>query len=142
MRASDVASDVRVDYTLPALQPGTPAELPAGEGTELTFRDQLRGVSVELPQQWEQQMGLDARPFTGSYIGPPPRPVSLSLNDADAQRSRWREMLWRHMPMTATPGPMDSAGRGHPVQNMLDMFLEMQQMEDSIVSQSVGVTRG
>jgi hypothetical protein len=25
---------------------------------------------------------------------------------------------------------------------MLDMFLEMQQMEDSIVSQSVGITRG
>jgi hypothetical protein len=142
MRASDVGSDVRVDYTLPALQPGSLPELPAGEGTELTFRDQLRGVSAEPPLQWEQQMGLEARPFTGSYIGPPPRPLSLSVNDADAQRSRWREMLWRHMPSSATPSHLDSAGRGLPVQNMLDMFLEMQEMEDSIVSQSVGVTRG
>lgn len=136
------ASDVRVDYTLPALEPGGLPELPAGQGTELTFRDQLRGVSVDLPVQWEQQMGLDARPFTGSYIGPPPRPHTLELNDADAQRSRWREMLWRHMPLAAADSYTGSAGRGQPVQTMLDMLLEMQQMEDSMVSQSVGVTRG
>ena len=135
------ASDVRVDYTLSALDPGGLPELPAGQETELTFRDQLRGVSVDLPVQWEQQMGLNARPFTGTYIGPPPRPPSLELNDTDAQRSHWRQMLWRHMP-SAAQSHTGSAGRGQPVQAMLEMFLEMQDMEDSIVSQSVGVTRG
>ena len=137
------ANDIRVvDYTLPALEPGGLPELPAGQGTDVTFRGQLRGVSVELPAQWEQQMGLEARPFTGSYIGPPPRPVSLELNDTDAQRSRWREMLWRHVPLAATQSHTGSAGRGQPVQAMLEMFLEMQQMEDDLVSQSVGITRG
>lgn len=133
---------MRVDYTLPALEPGSLPELPAGPEKELVFRGQLRGLTVELPVSWEQQLKLDARPFTGTYIGPPPRPQTLELNDVETQRSRWRNMLWRHMPTHGAPGQMGSSTGGQPVQNMLEMLWEMQQMEDSIVSQSVAVTRG
>jgi hypothetical protein len=50
-------------------------------------------------------------------------------------------MVQRHSQPAATASPGGSNGR-QPVQGMLAMLLEMQQMEDSIVSRSVGVTRG
>ena len=133
---------MRVDYTLPALQPGTLPELPTGQEAELTFREHLRTSVVQLPVTFEQQLRLDVRPFTGTYVGPPPRPQNLELHDAEAQRMRWRTMLWRH-----TPGAIESEGpgsdmRGQSVQSMLEMLLDMQEMEDSMVSQSVAVTRG
>ncbi len=133
---------MRVDYTLPALQPGSLPELPTGQEPELSFRGQLRNVAVQLPATWEQQLRLDARPFSGTYIGPPPRPHTLELHDAETQRSRWRNMLWRHTPLGVASNESSTATRGQPVQTMLEMLLDMQQMEDSIVSQSVAVTRG
>jgi len=130
---------MRVDYTLPALLPETFPDTPVTDETATSFRDQLRGLTVQLPVSWEQQLRLDARPFTGTYIGPPPRPQTLELNDAETQRSRWRSMLSRH---SQTPLAAGSSAGTQPVQGMLEMLLEMQQMEDSIVSRSVGVTRG
>ncbi len=133
---------MRVDYTLPALQPETFPDMPVTEEAGASFRDQLRGLTVQLPESWEQQLRLDARPFTGTYIGPPPRPQTLELNDAETQRSRWRSMLSRHSQAPLAAGSSGSSAVRQPVQGMLEMLLEMQQMEDSIVSRSVGVTRG
>jgi hypothetical protein len=133
---------MRVDYTLPALQPETFPEMPAAGEAGASFRDQLRSLTVQLPVGWEQQLRLDARPFTGTYIGPPPRPQTLELNDAEAQRSRWRSMLSRHSQTPVAAGNSGGSAGGQPVQTMLGMLLEMQQMEDSIVSRSVAVTRG
>ncbi len=133
---------MRVDYTLPALQPGTLPELGTGQEAELTFREHLRNSAVQLPVTFEQQLRLDVRPFTGSYVGPPPRPQSLELHDAEAQRMRWRTMLWRHTPGAIESDGPDSDTRGQSVQGMLEMLLDMQEMEDSMVSQSVAVTRG
>jgi hypothetical protein len=133
---------MRVDYTLPALQPGSLPELPEGQESELSFHAQLRNLTVQLPVTWEQQLRLDVRPFSGTYIGQPPRPPTLELHDPETQRSRWRNMLWRHGPGPNEPGRESSVGRGQPVQTMLEMLLDMQEMEDSILSQSVSVTRG
>ncbi len=132
---------MRVDYTLPAIQPGALPELPAGPEAAPTFREHLRTAAPQVPVGWEQQLGLDARPFTGTYIGPPPRPHTLQLFDAATERSRWRSMLWRH---SRTPEGTDfiPAGSRQAVHTMLEMLLQMQQMEDSIVSLQVAVTRG
>jgi hypothetical protein len=133
---------MRVNYTLPALDIGSIADLPATPESVPAFREQLRASTVFVPTGWEHRLGLDERPFTATYIGPPPRPHTLQLYDAPTERSRWRNMLWQHgstLPSRQTF--VSNAGR-QAVQQMLAMFLEMQEAEDSIVSQNVAVTRG
>jgi hypothetical protein len=134
---------VRVDYTLPSIQPDALPELPAGGEAGPSFREQLRaGQPVQLPVSWEEQLRLDARPFTGTYIGPPPRPHTMEMNDPERERERWRSMVYRHSTaLDASAGSTTSAAR-QPVQAMLELLQDMQDMEDSIVSQNVAVTRG
>jgi len=133
---------MRVDYTLPSLQPEAFPEMPVGIEAPSSFRDHLNALNVELPQDWSQQLRLDVRPFTGTYISPPPLPSTLSRGDPETERARWRGMLSRHsQPVTAASQSVGANGR-QPVQGMLAMLLEMQDMEDAIVSRSVGVTRG
>jgi hypothetical protein len=131
---------MRIDYTLPALQPGTPPDDPSTleEGGSPSFRELVRGEPVQLPETLDQQLRLDTRPFTGTYVGPPPRPRSMELYDAESQRSRWNSMLWRH----GASGAVGMTASSPSVRSMLDMLQQMRQMEDSIISQSVAVTRG
>lgn len=136
---------MRVDYTLPAMQVGTPPELPDAPAhleTGLSFREQLRTPAAPIPVGWEQQLRLDARPYTGTYIGPPPRPHTLQLRDAASDRNGWHIMLWRHS-RTLSPlsDPPLSAAR-EPVLNMLQMLLQMHELEDLIVAKQTAVTRG
>jgi hypothetical protein len=131
---------MRVDYTLPALQPGTLAEdTPAAGEMGSSFREQLRTSMVQLPITCEQQLRLDVRPFTGTYIGAPPRPKTLEISDAETQRVRWRSMLSRH---GRTFESTNGSGGQRPVQGMLKLLQDMQQAEDSIVSQNASLTRG
>ena len=133
---------MRVDYTLPALQPGTiPPEMPTTEEPGLPFREQLRGPAAQVLVSCEHQLRLDVRPFTATYIGPPPRPPALQLNDVETERLRWHNMVTRHATPADAAGPNGSAG-GDSVQTMLAMLRDMQHMEDSIVAQQVAVTRG
>jgi hypothetical protein len=133
---------MRVDYTLPALQPGISPDLPTAQETGRSFREQIRSPTVQLPVSWEQQLRLDARPFTGTYIGPPPRPHTLQLYDAETERSRWRNLLWRHGRSAEAAGEPNPSTSRPSVQVMLEMLLGMQQMEDTIMSRQVAVTRG
>ncbi len=130
---------MRVDYTLPALQPETLPDWAEPQPLGPSFREQLRGMAVELPQSWQQELRLDSRPFTGTYIGPPPRPATLTVQDAETERARWRSIMRRHSNASAAVGAGSSA---RSVQNMLDMFLELQQIEDDIVSRNAALTRG
>jgi hypothetical protein len=133
---------MRVDYTLPALQPWAPAETPeiSAEGGS-SFQDLVRGGAAELPQTVDALLRLDVRPFTGTYVGPPPRPPVLAAHDAESQRQQWYGMLHRHSGGTGM-GTRTHGGRGQSVQNMMEMLRDMQDMEDSIVSQAVGLSRG
>ena len=136
---------MRVDYTLPALQPGTLADtLALGETVAgASFQDQLRGASaVQWPGSWEMLLRLDVRPFTGTYIGPPPRPQSLEINDPQTEHLRWRNMVARHSQRSETRDRSVTSTGHRPVQTMLEMLSDMQQMEDSIVSQNAAVARG
>ena len=96
---------MRVDYTLPALQSGNLLEAePAAEGVGRSFREQLRGTTASLPVNWEQQLRLDVRPLTATFVGPPPRPRTLELSDAETERARWRNMVLRHSRSLGTTG--------------------------------------
>jgi len=134
---------MKIDYTLPALQPGTFTDLtPAALESGPSFHDQLMGVPVQVPVGWEQQLRLDVRPFTATYLAPPRRPNNVELNDPQAQRVRWRGMLWRHSQVLQNPAQSGAGQGGQAIQTMLDMLLQMQHMEDSITSQSVAISRG
>jgi len=132
---------MRVDYTLPALQPAIPAETQeiSSEGGS-TFRQLVQGENVPLPTTVDDLLRLDVRPYTGTYIGPPPRPQLSTMQDAETQRQQWYGILRRHS--DAGLGSRTSTGRGRAVQNMMDMLRDMQGMEDAIVSQSVALSRG
>lgn len=133
---------MRVDYTLPSLQPWTPAETPEVSGERAaSFQELIRGGTATLPQGVDDLLRLGERPYTGTYIGPPPRPPVLALHDAEAQRRQWYGMLQRHSG-SPVPGTRTHPGRTHSVQTMLHMLREMQEMEDAIVSQSVALSRG
>ncbi|HMK21183.1 MAG TPA: hypothetical protein VK466_02555 [Terriglobales bacterium] len=133
---------MRVDYTLPALMPGTLPDSPDIGGEEsVSFRDVARGETVRTPVDVEHQLRLDVRPFTGTYVGPPPRPANLDLQGVESQRYHWRNILWRH---GGEPQGQSVAGspQGRPVDRMLQMLWEMQDMGDSISAQDAALTRG
>ena len=133
---------MRVDYTLPSLQPWEPTEAPETSAEERSsFRDLVRGDADALPMSVEQQLRLDLRPFTGSYVGPPPRPRNLDLCGIEEDRRLWRNILRRHGAVLSEMGGA-STPEGRAVQAMLRMLLEMQDMEDSLVAQGVALTRG
>lgn len=132
---------MKVEYTVPALQPETLPDLPTTREPGWSFREQLRRPSVQVQVSSEHDLRLDVRPFTATYIGPPPRPPALQLSDVETERWRWHSMVTRHATPADAGGPDGSAGE-ESVQTMLAMLLDMQQMEDSIVSQQVAVTRG
>lgn len=131
---------MRVDYTVPALQPESLPEPTTTGESGLSFRDQLRGATVRAPDSYLHQLRLDVRPFTATYIGPPPRPRRLQLNDPETERARWHNMVQRHS-LDAGGNHTGSMG-SDSVQTMVKMLLDMQQMEYSIVAQQVAVTRG
>ena len=133
---------MRVDYISPAVQPGVSTELPENSGTAPSFREQVRLSTVPLPLSWEQQLRLDARPFTTTYIGPPPRPSTLGLDDVQTQRMCWRNIVPRHVGGSNSSQDSIVTPEERAVQTMLDMLSQIQQMEDAIVSRQVAVTRG
>jgi hypothetical protein len=132
---------MRVDYTLPSLEPGKLPELPASVETGVSFQEQLRGPVTEVPVSWQRELNLDARPEDATYLEPPPRPNTLEIRDAESERTRWRSMLTRH-DKSATASPSGDLHAHQSVRVMLDMLMDMQQTEDSIVSQNASVTRG
>jgi hypothetical protein len=133
---------MKVDYTIPALQPEAPSavDLPPERG--VSFHAQLAGASVQLPIVCEQELRLDVRPFTATYLAPPPPPKNLVLIEPQAQRRSWRNMLWRHGQALCSGASLTGTRDQQPIRVMLDMLAQMQQMEDSIISHSVAVRRG
>jgi len=137
---------VRVDYVLPAIQLAIGNESPASPEIVPSFREQVhQQVSLErtsMPRGWEQQLRLDARPFTATYIGPPPRPQTLALDNSQTERIRWRNLVSTHgADMDSYSGPTSYRSEA-AIQTMIEMLRQMQAMEDSIVAKQVAVTRG
>lgn len=133
---------LRVDYIMPALQPAIGNQSPAGPEIVPSFREQVRTQKIATPRGWEEQLRLDARPFTATYIGPPPRPNTLALDNFQTERVRWRNLVSHHDGGVDSPRPSGTSLSEPTVQSMILMLRQMQEMEDSIVAQQVAVTRG
>ena len=131
---------MRVEYSLPSLQLDKLPEPATQEEGAISFREQLQGLAGEMPMDWQQEMRVDSRPLDATFLDPPSRPSTMEIRDPQNERSRWRSMLTRHRKPTA--GASGNGSNGQSVQVMLDMLLDMQQAEDSIVSQSSALTRG
>lgn len=132
---------MRVEYSLPSLQPDKLPEPATLEEGAISFREQLQGLAGEMPIDWQQEMQVDSRPLDSTYLDPPSRPSTMEIRDSQSERSRWRSMLARHSKQSAGANGNGST-ESHSVQVMLDMLRDMQQAEDSIVSQSSALTRG
>jgi hypothetical protein len=132
---------MRVDYTLPSLEPEKLPELPASVETGVSFRDQLLGTPSDLNVNWQEGLNLDVRPPDATYLEPPTRPKTMDIRDPGTERKRWRGMLTRHSNAMASASPQGTNDQ-HPVRVMLDMLTDMQQTEDSIVSQNAALSRG
>jgi hypothetical protein len=80
------------------------------------------------------------RPITAGYVGPPPRPATLEINDVESGRQNWRHMLHRH---AAASGGVDGAGgpASSASGRMLQLLLEMQDAEDAIVARHLSYER-
>jgi len=133
---------MRVNYLLPALEPGILPDSPDSPEIGLSFRDQLQHVIGQASVRWEQQLHLDTRPFTATYIAPPSRPKGLELEGVEVERARWRNLLTRHELLLRTSPNALSSTSGQSVQVMLEMLRDMQEAEDGIVAQAVSLTRG
>ncbi|HEX3821587.1 MAG TPA: hypothetical protein VHW45_14730 [Candidatus Sulfotelmatobacter sp.] len=134
---------MRVDYTLPSIEPERTPELPESPETQtaITFRDQLRGPSTDVPVSWQQQMHLDTRPPDAAHLDPPQRPQTMEIRDAETEGKRWRSMLSRQDKSLASANFADSSQK-QSVRVMLDMLLDMQHAGDAISAQNAAVTRG
>jgi hypothetical protein len=132
---------MRVDYTLPSLEPEKLPELPASVETGVSFREQLLGTPSDLTVNWQKDLNLDTRPPDATYLEPPTRPKTMDIRDPGTERKRGRGMLTRHSNAMASASPQGSNDQ-HPVRVMLDMLTDMQQSEDSIVSQNAALSRG
>jgi hypothetical protein len=127
---------------MPALQPAVTNDLPETPAIVPSFREQVRTPGSMLPPGWEQQLRLDQRPFTATYIGPPPRPNTLALENSQTERARWRNLVSRHsLHSDTTHYRLNDTGH-IAVEDMLEMLQQMQRMEDAIVAQQVAITRG
>ena len=133
---------MRVDYTVPGLEPATLTDLPGMQEEEASFRQQLRSPTLQVPNRVEDQLRLEERPYTASYIGPPPRPKTLEWADGNSQRLRWRSMLARHSDLVKSAGSMPHGREQPSVEMMLEMLGDMQDLEDAILAESVSLTRG
>ena len=134
---------MKINYTLPSLEPEQLPELPGSPETQtaITFREQLKGPSTDLPLNWQHEMNLDARPPNASYIDPPPRPRSMEIRDAETERQRWRTMLSRQ-DKSLTSANFADPSQKQSVRVMLDMLLDMQHAGDAIAAQNAALTRG
>jgi len=133
---------MRVDYTLPSLEPERLPELESHETTAaVPFRDQLRTPINPVPVNWQQEMHLDARPPDATHLDPPQRPPSMEIRDAETERKRWRSMLSRHN-QTLSHAMFADPNSKEAVRVMLEMLLDMQHAGDAIASQNAAMTRG
>jgi hypothetical protein len=123
---------MRIQYTLPEMQlPDLDADFTeAGAGS---FRNRLRRISRTAAPNWKRILRLDQTNDTATTIGPPPKPMSLEVNDVPSERLRWRNFL----------DQQTLVSDGHDdVQRMLALLQAYQSMEDEVVSRYLADARG
>ncbi len=139
---------MRVEYTLPGMQPPvTPAEVQAataGGPYGPTFKDRLKQFSTNFQTTWRQVLRLDTVPAGPTTMGPPPRPRVCEMREPAEARMQWRRLVERNGRMLATSVSADgpSANAPHKLQRMQALLVQIQQMEDGVISRSLTATRG
>ncbi len=134
---------MRVQYTLPGMQPSQTAQITPGEPSAASFKSRLRRLSTSIPLNWKQTLRLNQPPLSATLIGPPPKPATLELKDAASQRLRWRNLLERQSrSFVALDAEQTTTGEMRSVQRMLSLLLHYQKLEDSVISRHLTESRG
>ena len=109
-----------------------------------TFGDRLRRLSANFQNNWRQVLGLDQVPPSPTTFGPPPKPAPFETRDPEENRLQWTRLVDRSSRMLAD-SPADGTGTSVSsprVQRMHVLLVQMQQMEDNVISRSLAATRG
>lgn len=121
---------MKIQYTLPGLDfrrsgPET------SEAQSASFSSRLRRLKQSDSPGWREVLRLNRGVDGAGTIGPPPKPGTLTVDDAATERLRWRSLIFRD------PGTADRR-----VSRMLDLLRDHQAMEDAIVARHLAETRG
>lgn len=129
---------MRVQYTLPGLQPKQPDHV-EGAVTSPSFKSRVRRLSQVVPRGWKQLLRLDVPSVGLEFLAPPPPVESAEVIDAGTHRYRWREMLDRQARLYG-----EGSGREEEpeVQRMLSLLLNYQMMEDHVASRQLAENQG
>ena len=122
---------MRIKYTLPGLQLGRTPGSGSFESVNTSFKSRLQRVIEAEIIDWKEVLRLDRSLSDAGTIGPPPKPATFEMNDAASERLRWRNLInrdWRSVDIR--------------INAMLELLLEYQAMEDSIIARHLAETRG
>src|SRR5690349_3989096 len=104
---------MRVQYTLPGLEPAISPQAQAQEAAAPSFKNKLRRISSRMPQSWQRLLRLDQAPPDATMIGPPPAPPALDRTDSDALRLRWRALTGRRPAAAPDAASADAVAKMH-----------------------------
>jgi len=139
---------MRVDYTLPGLQPTVDPRMVRAATTAgpygPTFADRLRRLSSTFQITWRQVLKVDQPPPGPTTIGPPPKPSVMETRDAGETGLQWRRLVDRTGEMVAQlpRGDISTNSSAGKLQRMHALMSQIQQMEDEVLSHSLSATRG
>ena len=131
---------MRVDYTIQGMQPPVDPRMVraanAGGPYGPTFGERLRRFTANFRLNWRQVLGLDLAPPVPTTLGPPPI-GQMSANQTTRLVSRSSRML-----AESPPGDTGTNALSPKTRRMHALLAQMQEMEDGVVSRSLGATRG
>jgi hypothetical protein len=133
---------MRVEYTIPAMQPRIREELQTG-GSENSFRGKLLRLSKSLPLSWKKILRLDQPPMGLEFVGPPLPPEDFeTLTDPVLERLRWRELLDRKARLLETSNDSrHNSEEPRAIHQMVALLLTYQAMEDAVIARQVSVSQ-
>jgi hypothetical protein len=122
---------MRVQYTLPQMQPGGLNNVEVTQTGLRPFKSRLRRLSRKDALNWQQILRVDQSTDSAATIGPPPRPANFEMRDSASERLRWRNLIMQQPPTG-----------DERIQRMFGLFQAHQTMEDRVISRYLAETQG
>jgi hypothetical protein len=124
---------MRIQYTLPRLQPFRTDPGPKTGVVEPSFRSRLRRLAAPVPGSWRKLLRLDLPAAGPGVIAAPPKPPTMVMQDVEEMRLRWRHLLERQKRPFASIGEQPAGSELARVEQMLEVLIGYQALEDEVV---------
>src|SRR2546426_10398604 len=84
---------MRIQYTLPGLQPAVTTQAKSAGPISPTFKNRMQQIAAGPPVSWKQILRLDRTPAGPGAVGPPPKPAALGVLDGASEGLRRRDLV-------------------------------------------------